>query len=235
MTYRMRNLVPWGRNFDEYTKMFGLTDMELTGKIAGFGDGPASFNAECCQQGGHVVSFDPIYRHPLEKVQACLGEAKRQMLEEAGKNPFHDIRTVGMTIDEIEKHHQHATQTFFDDFEEGKEQGRYIDHELPYKIPFPDDTFDLGLSSHFLMLYPKLGINFHFQAMEEMLRTCHEIRVFPSVDKSGKHTGLTDKIIGHFCNDYKVRLRETACHFMNGGNEMLIISKKDEASPSMPN
>ncbi len=235
MTYPLRNLVPWGRNFDEYTKMFGLTDTELTGRIAGFGDGPASFNAECCQQGGHVTSFDPIYRHPLDKVQVCLCEAKRRMLGEAEKNPFHDIKTATITIDEIEKHHQNATRIFFDDFEEGKKQGRYIGHELPYRIPFQDGTFDLGLSSHFLMLYPKLGINFHFQAMEEMLRTCHEIRVFPIMNQSGKHTGLTDKVIGHFCDDYKVRLLEAACHFMNGGNQMLVISKRDETGTSMPN
>lgn len=35
MTYRLRNLVPWGRNFHEYTNMFGLCEPELNGKIAG--------------------------------------------------------------------------------------------------------------------------------------------------------------------------------------------------------
>lgn len=232
MAYRLRNLVPWGRNYDEYTKMFGLSEDELHAKIAGFADGPASFNAEHCHQGGRVVSFDPIYRYSVDKVKLCLQEAKRLMFEHICKNTCLDESTAAINIDELEKHHTGATQTFLDDYEKGKAEGRYIDHEMPFRIPFPDNSFDLGLSSHFLMLYPKLGINFHIQAMEEMLRLCHEIRLFPTVDTTGKHTGLTDKLIGHFCDDYKVTLQKTACHYMNGANEMLVICKKGETSPS---
>lgn len=235
MAYRLKHLVPWGRNLDEYTKMFGLSDTELNSKIAGFGDGPASFNAECCQQGGHVTSFDPIYRFPVEKVQMCLCEAKRQMVEEAGKNRFHDLKTTGKTIDEIEMHHKDATQTFLDDFEQGKREGRYIDHELPFRIPFPDGTFDLGLSSHFLMLYTKMGINFHLQSLEEMLRICHEIRIFPTVDTSGRKTPLSEKVLEHFSDAYDVTTRKTGCHFMNGGNEMLVIRQKEKARKALLN
>ena len=232
MTYRLRNLAPWGRNFDEYTHMFGLCDTELNGKIAGFADGPASFNAECCQQGGQVVSFDPVYRYPVEKLELCLQEAKRLMFEDICKNTPLDGSIAARNIDELEKHHMEATRTFLDDYEKGKTEGRYIDHELPFKIPFPDYSFDLGLSSHFLMLYPGLGINFHLQALEEMLRICHEIRVFPTVDKTGKPCGLTDRLIGHFCEDYKVTLKKTACHYMNGAHEMLVIGRKDvDTSP----
>lgn len=230
MTYCLRNLLPWGRNYDEYTTMFGLSDTELHGRIAGFADGPASFNAQCCQEGGQVVSFDPIYRYSVDKLKLCLQEAKRLMFEDICKNTYLDDTTAAKNIDALEKHHNGATQTFLEDYEQGKAEGRYIDHEMPYKIPFPDDFFDLGLSSHFLMLYPKLGVNFHLQALEEMLRICHEIRIFPTVDKTGKHTGLTDRLISHFCDDYKITLQKTACHYMNGANEMLVISKKDEAA-----
>lgn len=235
MAYRLKHLVPWGRNLDEYTKMFGLSDTELNGKIAGFGDGPASFNAECCRHGGHVTSFDPIYRFPVDKVQMCLCEAKRQMVEEAGKNRFHDLKTTEKTIDEIEMHHKDATQTFLDDFEQGKREGRYIDHELPFRIPFPDGTFDLGLSSHFLMLYTKLGINFHLQSLEEMLRICHEIRIFPTVDTSGRKTPLSEKVLEHFADAYDVSTQKTGCHFMNGGNEMLVIRKKEKTRQTLLN
>ncbi len=232
MTYRLRNLVPWGRNFHEYTNMFGLCEPELNGKIAGFADGPASFNAECCQQGGQVVSFDPVYRYPVEKLEVCLREAKRLMFEDICKNTPLDESIAARNIDELEKHHMDATRTFLDDYEKGKAEGRYIDHELPFKIPFPDDSFDLGLSSHFLMLYPKLGVNFHLQALGEMLRICHEIRIFPTMDKTGKHSPLTDRIIGRFCDDCKVSLRKTNCHYLNGAHEMLVIRKKDETASS---
>lgn len=83
------------------------------------------------------------------------------MFEDICKNTPLDGSIAARNIDELEKHHMEATRSFLDDYEKGKTEGRYIDHELPFKIPFPDDSFDLGLSSHFLMLYPGLGINFH--------------------------------------------------------------------------
>ena len=39
-------VIPWGRSFDEYRRMFVLTGDDLAGTILGCGDGPASFNAE---------------------------------------------------------------------------------------------------------------------------------------------------------------------------------------------
>ena len=235
MAYRLRNLAPWGRNLDEYTKMFSLSETELQGRIAGFGDGPASFNAECCRKGGHVISFDPIYRYPAEKIHSCLCEAKKQILEEVGKNRFHDIKTAEKTIDEIEMHHMSTTRTFLDDFEYGKTEGRYIDHELPFKIPFPDDTFDLGLSSHFLLHYTKLGINFHIQSLEEILRTCHEIRIFPILNTNDQKTSLNEKVLDYFAGNFNISMQKTECHFMNGANEMLVIRKQDKAQKTYLN
>jgi hypothetical protein len=55
------NIYPWGRSFDEYRKMFTLTDEDLNLKILGCADGPASFNAEMRQRGKEVVSCDPLY------------------------------------------------------------------------------------------------------------------------------------------------------------------------------
>ncbi|MCD8089701.1 MAG: hypothetical protein LUD81_03600 [Clostridiales bacterium] len=49
-----------GRNFNEYKTMFKLTDEDMKKSIAGFGDGPASFNYEAAKQGCSVTSFDVI-------------------------------------------------------------------------------------------------------------------------------------------------------------------------------
>ena len=42
----LREIVPWGRSFDEYHLMLGLRGADLAGRTLGRGDGPASFNAE---------------------------------------------------------------------------------------------------------------------------------------------------------------------------------------------
>ena len=51
---------PWGRSFDEYRRMFGLTEKDFAGRIIGCADGPASFNAEMYRRGRNVVSCDPL-------------------------------------------------------------------------------------------------------------------------------------------------------------------------------
>ncbi len=44
MAFQLNSVVPWGRNLAEYRLMFELSDEDMKKKIAGFGDGPASFN-----------------------------------------------------------------------------------------------------------------------------------------------------------------------------------------------
>ena len=50
MGMKLEKVVPWGRNIDEYRSMFLLTDDDMKKKIAGFGDGPASFNFQASAQ-----------------------------------------------------------------------------------------------------------------------------------------------------------------------------------------
>ncbi len=68
---------------------------------------------------------------------------------------------------------------FLQDFKTGKKEGRYINHLLPQKNKFKDLSFDLALSSYFLILYSQLGVNFYIVAITEMLRFVKEVRVFP--------------------------------------------------------
>ena len=43
---KLENVVPWGRNLDEYKNMYLLSEQDLQSKILGCGDGPSSFNFE---------------------------------------------------------------------------------------------------------------------------------------------------------------------------------------------
>ena len=45
MDFHYKDIVPWGRSFDEYLDMFNLSENDLVRNIVGVGDGPASFNA----------------------------------------------------------------------------------------------------------------------------------------------------------------------------------------------
>jgi len=67
--FTLDQVMPWGRSFDEYRRMFALTEADLDLRIVGCGDGPASFNAEATRRGAAVVSCDPLYRYDVEQIR----------------------------------------------------------------------------------------------------------------------------------------------------------------------
>jgi hypothetical protein len=86
MPLQYKSIVPWGRSFQEYTRMFGLTIPELDLRILGCGDGPASFNAECNQRGGRVTSIDPLYRFERAAIERRIAETYDEVMEQTGAN-----------------------------------------------------------------------------------------------------------------------------------------------------
>lgn len=44
MGVKLDSVVPWGRSYEEYVRMFSLSEEDIRKLILGCGDGPASFN-----------------------------------------------------------------------------------------------------------------------------------------------------------------------------------------------
>ncbi|MHB1927314.1 MAG: hypothetical protein ACYCRD_08630 [Leptospirillum sp.] len=88
MAFTLNEVVPWGRSFSEYQKMFALTDSDLENRILGCADGPASFNAGLTAQGGKVVSIDPLYRFSRKGIRERIGQVFETVLEETNAK-FH--------------------------------------------------------------------------------------------------------------------------------------------------
>src|SRR5262252_2411216 len=84
--FTLDQVVPWGRSFDEYRRMFALTDDELRLKILGCGDGPASFNAEATRRGSSVISCDPIYRYEAEQIRDRIASTYDEVMEQTRRN-----------------------------------------------------------------------------------------------------------------------------------------------------
>ena len=114
---------------------------------------------------------------------------------------------------------------FLAGFAKGKAEGRYIYHHIPKKLPFVKKNFHLGLSSHFLLLYPQLNWEFHQGAIDEMLRVCQELRIFPIVGLNGKPATLLQPIIEYYQQTHKVSVQKVAYEFQKGANKMLCIAK----------
>ena len=239
MAFQLDSVVPWGRSFEEYCQMFCLSGNDLSGKIAGFGDGPSSFNCEASKNGYSITSFDPIYQFTREQLATRIEEVRRIVMKQTEENSENYVWTKIRSINELERLRMSAMELFLTDYEKGKKENRYIFHELPNRLDYEENSFDIGLSSHFLLMYTDLGYDFHISAIYEMLRVCGEIRIFPIIDLNADKSDLTANVIKHFKQNYTVKIVKTDYEFQKGGNKMLIIKKlypsKDQTNKSVLN
>jgi len=229
--FELKNTVPWGRNLDEYTRMFKLSGDDLSTKIISFGDGLASFNAEMTKLGKSVVSIDPIYQFTAEELHQRIEETKEIVLEQTKNNLDKFVWKIIKNIAHLEQIRMSAMSDFIDDFEIGKDEKRYQYHELPNKINFAAKEFDLGLSSHFLILYSQLGLEFHIQAITEMLRICKEIRIFPILNLNAEKSEVLNGIIEYFSSNYEINIVNVDYEFQRNGNQMLVVKHPKIENP----
>lgn len=225
MAFKLDSVVPWGRNLDEYKRMFCLDENDMSKKIAGFGDGPACFNCEATNIGSHVVSFDPIYQFSKEEIQNRIEEVRGTVMQQMKENMDNYVWTHIKDLNALEDIRMSAMWKFLSDYEQGKKEGRYVFHELPARLPYRAESFDIGLSSHFLLMYTALGYDFHIQSITEMLRVCKEIRIFPIVDLDANKTDLIKDVIDYFQKEYHALIVTTDYEFQKGDNKLLIIRK----------
>jgi hypothetical protein len=224
MGVELETIVPWGRSFDEYVRMFDLAESDLQRRILGCGDGPAAFNASLTKRGGRIVSVDPIYALDEVLIRKRIAETYDTVLAQVLKNRSDYVWDSISSPEQLGSLRMSAMETFLDDFAPGREQGRYIPGELP-SLPFADGAFDLALSSHFLFLYSAgLSAGFHFEALHEMLRVAGEVRVFPLLTLAGSrspHLPYVTERLGQ--RGYCIETRRVPYEFQRGGNEMLVI------------
>ncbi|HEY9461708.1 MAG TPA: hypothetical protein VIR54_01400 [Vicinamibacterales bacterium] len=224
--FTLDQVVPWGRSFDEYRRMFALTDDDLQLKIVGCADGPASFNAVATRRGSTVVSCDPIYRYNVEELRRRIASTCDEILDQTRRNEREFVWSTIRSVDELGTVRMAAMNDFLGDYPAGLTQGRYVDAELPH-LPFGDATFSLALCSHFLFLYTtQLGEAFHRSAIREMCRVAREVRIFPLLELGGEPSPLVQRMVDE-CDSqgFDVSIEAVDYEFQRGGNQMMRIRR----------
>ena len=224
MGFALEKIVPWGRSYDEYVAMFGLTEADLKCRILGCGDGPAGFNAELTKRGGHVISVDPIYVFEAAQIRSRIAETYETVMAQLRENQSNYVWNTISSVEELGQIRLSAMATFLADYVAGKNAGRYIAGELP-SLPFESGSFDIALSSHFLFLYSThLTAGFHLQALREMARLAREVRVFPLLTLDGALSPHLSHVIESLITQgFGVQTKRVSYEFQRGGNEMLLI------------
>ncbi len=223
MPIQYKEVVPWGRNLDEYIRMFGLTKRALRLNILGCGDGPASFNVEWSALGGHVTSVDPLYYFDHETIEKRIAETYEDVLKQTHAHQENFVWQSISSPEELGHIRMEAMQRFLASYEAGRADEKYIPGELPV-LSFNDQTFDLALSSHFLFLYTdNLTFDFHVASIREMLRIAKEVRIFPLLDVNAQESHYLAGILETF-QEYKPEIHKVNYEFQRGGNKMLKLA-----------
>jgi hypothetical protein len=228
--FTLEQVVPWGRSFDEYRRMFALSDDDLASRIVGCGDGPASFNAEATRRGFTVVSCDPIYRYDVEQIRSRIAATYDVIMEQTRQSVDEFVWTSIRSIQELGDVRMAAMNEFLADFPAGKREARYLDAELP-GLPFGDASFDLALCSHFLFLYTEqLGEAFHLAAVRDMCRVAREVRIFPLLALGAVPSPIVERVAVELGGQgFNVSLETVPYEFQRGGNQMMRIRRTRDA------
>ena len=223
----LSTIVPWGRTLEEYSRFFALTPAEIAGsRFLDCGGGPASFTAEVVARGGNAIATDPIYEVSGADIRARFEEVAPTIIKQVDDD--RDVWCWDFFGDPagLLAFRRRALEGFLADFDAGRESGRYVAASLP-SLPFPDDSFDVALSSHLLFLYSEhLSLDFHRAALKEMLRVAGEVRAFPLLSLHGGTSAHLQPMIDAFnAEGHTAELVPVNFEFRKGGREMLRLRR----------
>jgi hypothetical protein len=226
MTFAYETIVPWGRSFDEYQRMFDLSERDLNARIIGCGDGPASFNAEMYKRDGRVISCDPLYQFSVQQIRERIDVTYENVIEQTRRDQDKFIWDTIPSVDALGQIRMDAMRAFLADYELGKQQGRYVCGAAP-SLPFAPNTFDLALSSHFLFLYTdNLSLEFHQQAILDMLRVANEARIFPLLTYNAEPSPYLEPVCMNLSQaGYGVSITPVPYEFQRGGDKMMKVRR----------
>lgn len=229
MVMKLDKVVPFGRSLDEYIKMFNLSSEDLQQRILGVGDGPASFNAEGTAKEYNITSIDPIYQFDGAEIQQRFDAVVDNIIDQIIATPNNWVWSYHQNPQELKASRIKTLEIFLQDYQQGKQAGRYIAQELP-KLDFADQTYDLALCSHFLFLYSaQCDCDFHVAAIQEMLRVSQEVRIFPLLTLMQETSPYLDFVIDRFRNlGYFVAIEKVPYELQPGGNQMLVIKAQEK-------
>ncbi len=224
MAVQFNQIVPWGRLHAEYDRMFGLSELNLSGGVLDCGGGPASFTAELSACGHRAIAVDPIYSFSGSEIRTQFEAIADSMLSQVRATPDDWTWTYHRDPDDLLANRRTALARFLADYERGLRESRYLVGELP-NLSFAPGSFGLAVCSHLLFLYSDLlNEDFHIQAVRELCRVAREVRIFPLLTlarKPSPHLAAVQSALE--AEDWSSEVVRVDYELQRGGNQMLRI------------
>lgn len=221
--YNVEDFAFIGRTFEEYSLFFSLNENELSGKsVLDCPAGASSFTAEARKHGVDTVAADILYHES----PAALGLRATTDIERAisGFDQSADLFNWDFypDVESLRSQRESAASKFLYDY--AHNGARYVQTTLP-DLPFPENSFDLVLSAHFLFLYDdRLTTQLHIDTIKEFLRVGRELRLFPlhafDSEQSSEFTPVIENLTQRGC---EAEIRTVPFEFQRGANKMLVV------------
>ena len=221
---RLDKMLLWGHTLADYRQMFALSDADLDGNILDYGAGPASFCAELTQQGGRVVACDEIYQLDAQQIRDTFEKEFDQMMETVTSHAELFVWKSIASPDVLRSERERSFELFLADYEKGKVEKRYLTEDVPH-MRFQDNQFQVAISSHALFItHSDKPPEFHVDAIAELCRVAHEVRIFPLLDDRGQISPLVGPVLlGLQQLNLHSEVREVDYEFQKGGNAMMRV------------
>lgn len=205
--------------------MFDLDPGDLPDSVLDCGAGPSSFCAEAARRSVDTVAVDPIYDLERETLEERIREVTPIILEMMKENRDQFVLDGFDSPEEVVEGRHESMNEFLDDFTTGREERRYRAGSVT-DLSFVSRDFDVALSSHFLFLYDDvLSTSFHKKAVEEVLETVEEFRIFPLRNLDAEPSSHLQPVVESLTeNGHTLEVREVDYEFRKGINQMLVVS-----------
>lgn len=212
----------WVCNFKDYIEMYDLSKEDLKKSMFDFPAGISSFNAEATEKKLNVVSADPLYHLPPDKMFVRANQLLAANVAHLKETRERLKNTSDAALRQVIELWQHTEQLFLKDYARGCAEKRYIAANLPV-LPFETHQFELALCTD-LMFYHALSHEDIIAMFYALSRVASEVRIYPLLDHHGK---ITEEL-GPFMlwlqqNNFGVEVREVPYTIQKGGNAMLRV------------
>jgi hypothetical protein len=192
MTFSLDHVVFYGRTWEECLGMYALEESDLAGiRVLDCPGGPDALVAGGLGRGLDIHAVDPQY---VDEPDVLEARGREEIIDTMVQFPQDPAQAWDQKkADEFQRLKLLALESFMVAFREHPD--RFIAGSLP-DLPFDEDSFDLVLSGNFLFAYASLergglmtteefGLDFHLQAVRELVRIASEVRIFPSFALTG--------------------------------------------------
>lgn len=221
----MKKFVLWGHHLQDYKEMFDLTDTDLDRHIVEYGAGVTSFNVEMKQRGHQVTSCDPLYSMSQPDLETYVKDVFDTTVSKMKSNETEYNWKSCNTLTRLLEKRQEGIKVFFEDYEQGKSDKRYIAVKNNAPLNFDNFEFGLALITHHLFVnYDDKGLEEHVSIIQEMIRIAGEVRIFPLLDKFGRISPLLGPVMLALQQSFfGVEVRQVASQLQKADNAMLRV------------